>query len=321
MAGPWEKYQKKKQSGPWEKYVHEPEKPEKAASELQPIGEIRAEKPPSGMAESIERSSRNFIADLQHGTTTTKAGEVLHRMGLQPLHGGQPEAVGELMGSVPLGAARLLKGHAETMQEGKRWQGVKDIAGGASQMMELPSLFMAPEAKEAATAVIPTTGKAGKLLQQLERVVGKVPIDVNLPGNSAMKIQEMAESGATMPKVVRNFLTRVTRPGVQPLTYSEGRKFYENATRLSFDEMNRLTPQAKRMVGEFTRSLDKSLQRAAETKQMGQAYSKAMSSYHRAARLRDFARNAGPAALKAGAAAVGAGAGYKVYKSLSSLSH
>jgi hypothetical protein len=122
-----------------------------------------------------------------------------------------------------------------------------------------------------------------------------------------MKIQEVAQSGATMPKVVRDFLNRVTRPNAQPLTYAEARKFYENATRLSFDEMNRLTPKAKYMVGQFTRSLDRAIQDAAQQVGMGQQYAKAMSAYNRAAEFQRFTHKTLPKVAAAGATAGGAG--------------
>jgi hypothetical protein len=56
------------------------------------------------------------------------------------------------MGSIPLGALKMIKGGAEYLNPqatpGKVWQGVKDVTGGALQASTIPSAFVAPESGE-----------------------------------------------------------------------------------------------------------------------------------------------------------------------------
>jgi hypothetical protein len=69
------------------------------------------------------------------------------------------------------------------------------------------------------------------------------------------------------------------------MTYAEGRDFYNNATRLSADEFNRLTPVMKRQVAQFSQALNKAIQSAADSVGQGETYSSAMSEYANASNL------------------------------------
>lgn len=236
---------------------------------------------------------------------------------------GNTSEIGDFMASGPLGVMRTAKGVSEVPQ-GKLWKGTKDIVGGGMEAMTIPGLMVAPEAAGAAGNMLPSTEKAGSLLQAVEKVAGHVELPhLNRPLAEAVRIRDMAKSGATMPKVVRNFLERASKP--EPLTYSEARKFYENATRVSFDEANRLTPKAKYMLGKFTKALDTSIHEAAASVGQGDAYAKAMKAYHSAARFRDFTTRvktkAIPAAAKGAAYTAGAGAGYKLMEMLIGAPH
>lgn len=235
---------------------------------------------------------------------------------------GVGERTGDFMASAPLGLLKAAKGVSEIPQKGKTWQGAKDIVSGGLQASEMPASFMGPETGTVVKSILPSTERAGKMLEQVEKIAGHLPIDANGPGRIALRIQSFAESGATMPQVVRKFLARVTAPDRTPLTFSEARKFYENATRLSADEAGRLTPRMKHEVGEFTKALDDSLSSTANRVGQSPTYGKAMRQYHRAAqikRAKDVAVRKGiPAAAKAagiGAATVaGGGAAYELGK-------
>lgn len=230
---------------------------------------------------------------------------------------GNTSDIGDFMASGPMGALRAGKGVVEA-SKGKVWEGAKDVVGGGMEAGTIPSMMFAPEGAGAAGKLLPSTEKAGKMLDAVEKAAGHVPINLSGPGQAALKIQEMAQSGATMPKVVRDFLNRVTRPGAQPLTYAEARKFYENATRVSFDEMNRLTPKAKYLLGKFTKELDTANHDAARAVGQGDLYAKAMRAYHSAAKFRSFKQTVNkkvlPAAAMGAAGAAGAGAAYKLWK-------
>jgi len=145
---------------------------------------------------------------------------------------------------------------------------------------------------------------------------GNTPINVSAPGSNALDIQTLAQRGGSMPKVVKDFLTRVTDPNKGPITFAEARDFYFNASRLSADEMGRLTPNMKRMVGQFTADLNQALTDAAGKVGMGKKYEQAMQEYHSAmqnqARIEN-AKNALGNWVKGG---LKLGAGYEVLRSL-----
>jgi hypothetical protein len=288
-----------------------------------PVGSISAVKPPSGTGGKVEQWAQQLINDLKHGTDITGAGSFLKKMGAQPLHAGQPAGVGDLLSSPYLGPMRMVKGGAEGAQ-GKLWKGTKDVVGGGMEAAQLPSMFMAPEATSAAAKLLPSTEKAAGILENVAKAANHVELPhVNRPLSVAMKIRDFSKSGSVMPKVVKNFMERASKP--EPMTYKEARSFYENATRVSFDEANRLTPKSKYMLGQFTKALDTSIHEAAKTVGMGDEYAKGMRAYHSAAKLRDFTsrvkNKAVPAATKGAFTAAGAGAGYKLMEMLIGAPH
>lgn len=167
-----------------------------------------------------------------------------------------------------------------------------------------------PGATAKAVEVIPTAEKAGAKFAEVMGAAHSVPINVNLPGDVALRTQQLAESGGSLPKVVRDFLKRVTDPDKGPLTYQEGRDFYSNATRISADEAQRLTPVMKRQVGQFTAALNASLSQAADQVGKLDQYQQAMSEYHNAMRMRALGEGLKGALTSTAAKAVGtAGAG------------
>jgi hypothetical protein len=274
--------------------------------------------------------------DIRYGTNLTGVGDVLQKMGAHGVYSGEPEKVGEYMASLPLGLLRATKGAGE-VAEGKPGQGAVDIGAGGFQAATMPLTFVGgPETGEVGQAgvgtkairagtagttyaldlvgnLIPSAERAGAKFQQVMSAAGDIPINITAPGNTALRTQQLAASGASMPKVMRDFIKRVTDPDKAALTYSEARDFYTNATRLSADEAQRLTPVMRRQVGQFTADLNRAISGAADQAGKLDQYQQAMSEYHNAMRLRaakEAAINIGlkrviPSAL-AGAGAVGA---------------
>ena len=160
------------------------------------------------------------------------------------------------------------------------------------------AISMAPLGASSAAAKIPSAERAGKSFEEVMGAAKSIPIDVAGPGNTALKIQKLAESGGTMPKIIRDFLRRATDPNKPPITYEEARDFYSNASRLSADELNRLTPVMKRAVGIFTRELNSSIEGAADEAGKLSQYKGAMGEYARAKRLENLARLAKEWAFK-----------------------
>jgi hypothetical protein len=183
----------------------------------------------------------------------------------------------------------------------------KTLAEKTGNLVEGGTELAAGLAKSA--QMIPSAARAGAKFAAVEGAAGKVPIDINAPGQAALKIQELADAGGSMPMVVRKFLRRVTDPTQPPMTYDEARKFYSNATRLSADEFNKLTPVIKRGVGEFTRGLNESITNAAGQVGQGENYQAAMSEFRNAMKLKGYTEKAIDLLWKtlAGMGAAGAG--------------
>lgn len=139
----------------------------------------------------------------------------------------------------------------------------------------------------AAVNAIPTMAKAGAKFQQVMGAAKDVPLDISAPGNVALRIQQLAERGGTMPKVVRDFLKRVTDPSKPNLAYEEARDFYSNISRLSGNDYQRLTPVLVREIGNLRVALNSSLRTAAETVGKGGLYDDAMKGYRQAAKVSD----------------------------------
>jgi hypothetical protein len=275
---------------------------------------ISATPEPSGISGKLSRWAQNVADDIRYGTDLTGVGTVLKHLGAHGVYEGEPHAVGEFMASLPLGLLRATKGAGEVGQ-GQLLQGGKDIAAGGLQAVQMPGSFVSPDiaggATEAIDKFIPSASRAGENFSQIMGVAKDIPIDVRMPGDVALNIQKLSESGASRPKVISDFLKRVTDPNKGPLTYEEARNFYSNATRLSADENMRLTPIMKRQVGAFTSALNDAITGAAAQAGKASQYTDAMTEYHRAMQLRalgDKAKDILTNKMAQTAAAAGAGA-------------
>lgn len=168
--------------------------------------------------------------------------------------------------------------------------------------------FAIPAGK-AGLAALPSTARAGAKFQSVMGAAKAVPIDITETGNVALRIQQLAERGGSMPKVVRDFLRRATDPNKPPIAYEEARDFASNISRLSADEFKRLTPVVRREVGNLRAALDRALTSAASSVGKGDEYAAAMKEYRRAAQGRDVANTAMKYGKKAAiTGAVGTGA-------------
>lgn len=175
----------------------------------------------------------------------------------------------------------------------------------------------------AAAEAIPTTAKAGAKFQQVMGAARNIPVDINAPGQVALRINELAERGGSMPMVVRKFLNRVTDPNKPGLVYEEARDFASNISRLSANEYQRLTPVVAREVANLRVVLNKAVADAAGQAGKGAEYAQAMNEYARAMKIRGVIDNvvsgvkrSAPYATAAGA---GTAAGYWVSQHLKDL--
>ena len=316
---------------------------QRLASTTPPGAAIGPNPEPTSIGGKISQWAQNVADDIRYGTNLTGVGHVLNAMGAHGVYNGNPEAVGDFMASLPLGLLRTTKGAGEVAQ-GQVGTGAKDIGLGAWQASKIPLTFVGePEtglvgqagvATKAITTgqkaggymidlagnLIPSTERAAQNFQEVMGAAKDIPINVTDPGNTALRIQELSQRGSSMPKVVRDFVARVTDPAKGPLTYGEARDFYTNATRLSADEAQRLAPVMRRYVGQFTADLNRSISGAADQAGKLSQYQKAMSEYHKAMQLQAFRRGlvdvAKSTAVKAAAGAGAGAAGAYLVKSL-----
>jgi hypothetical protein len=162
--------------------------------------------------------------------------------------------------------------------------------------------------------------KAGALIEEVTAKAGDMAVDVTKVGNQALRIEQLAERGGVKPKVVRDFLKRITDPEKGPLTFNEARDFYNNASRLTRSEAGRLTAPLRRELVQFTRHMHNSLLDAAEAAGKGEQYSRGIKNYASAAKWARRFKKVKPIAQKAALGALttgGAGAvGYATYKAL-----
>jgi len=170
--------------------------------------------------------------------------------------------------------------------------------------LALPS----PAAAGQVAELVPTAEKAGQKFASVMASAHDLPVNIAAPGDIALRARELAASGGSMPKVMRDFLTRATAPDSSPITYKEARDFYSNATRLSADEAQRLTPVMKRQAAMFTQALGKSLEDAAAHVGKLDEYHQAMTEYHTAMRIRSLWQDIKDLATSSAVKATGAGA-------------
>lgn len=165
-------------------------------------------------------------------------------------------------------------------------------------------------AASAVGKVLPSASRAGETLQQVMGKAKDVPLDLSEPGNVALRIKDLADRGGTLPKAVNDFLKYAADPKKADMTYEVGRDFASNISRLSADEMQRLTPIMKWQVGELRVALNKSLVDAAAQVGQGEAYKAALKEYAQAMAFREHAKAVAKLALAGGLGA----AAYQIVK-------
>ena len=253
------------------------------------------QRPPgtAGAAVSAQPSNfqnwlQNAEADVRYGGARTAIGSVLSALGAQGTNVGAQAGAGGTLASPVLGAVHTAQGLAMTPQH--PLMGTAKTLGGMAEASTLPLAFAGGPIAGGAAEAIPSKAAAGQAIQDVTNAAGQVPINVEGPGQVALRVQQLAQRGASMPKVVRNFLTRVTDPEQGPVTFEEARDFYNNATRLSANEYQKLAPVVQRQLGQFVDSMHGALVGAADTVGMGQKYDNAIGEYATASGLQRGAK-------------------------------
>ena len=195
-----------------------------------------------------------------------------------------------------------------------RQEAVEHPVRTAADIALVGAVPMAGRAIKAAKPFLwPTRAAAGVKFQQVMGAAKNAPVDISGPGNVALRIQELADRGSSMPMVARRFLQRVTDPNKGPLLYEEARDFASNVSRLSANEFGRLTPKMATEVHKLRVALNKAIGDTAASAGKGPEYWSAMKEYARAAQRAELGR----AAAKKGLQAAGlTGTAYLVGKAL-----
>lgn len=151
--------------------------------------------------------------------------------------------------------------------------------------MAIPGPTIAKGAKAAFDA-IPRVAKAGEKFQNVMGAARHIPVDVSEVGDVALRIQQLAERGGSMPMAVRKILNRMTDPEKAPMLYEEARDFASNISRLSANEFGRLTPAVAREVATLRVALNKANAMAAKQAGKMDEYNAAMREYAQAMKIR-----------------------------------
>ncbi len=179
------------------------------------------------------------------------------------------------------------------------------------------AIAAAPMVAQRAIQALPSATRAGAKFGQVMEKARNLPVDAEQPGQVALRIQELAERGGSMPKVARDFARRVTDPAKGDLTYQEARDFYSNITRLSADEFKRLTPVVRMEIGKMKTALDAALKETAGRVGMAPTYQSAMKEYAQAAKVAKALESTKEFAVKRALPAGGVGAaGYFGYRTI-----
>lgn len=186
--------------------------------------------------------------------------------------------------------------------------------GAAAMGKQVPEGAAALKEQIADLPGIPSASKAASALGEVKAAAGEIPIDMEKPGNTALQIYEQSQRGATLPKVVRDFIKRAVTPESDPITYAEAKDFQSNVSALSADERMKLKPNTKRLLGQLNVDLKGSLEDAADTVGKGEQFTQAMKEYHHAMIIKNLTDTAKEAAWKAAVAGIVGYTGYKLFK-------
>lgn len=272
-----------------------------------PVGTISAI-PNQGIQNKVVNWLSDLEGDVRHGTGMTLPGRILQKMGARGTDMGVPESVSNYVASPVLGPIKTAQGVAEG--------NVGKTVSGIAQTATLPSSFVAPQAAESTISKIPNKDWAGKAIGIVEQAAKDQSLKVSpdASGRVAMRINDIAKSGASLPPPVKAFVNRITKlAGKGPIDFQEARDIYSNATgRLSQDDINKLTPKMAFYLGQFARALHQDITASATTIGQGPLYQEAMQNYAQASKMQALlARGA-----KYGAATAAGALGYEGAKRL-----
>jgi len=128
---------------------------------------------------------------------------------------------------------------------------------------------------------------AGALLQSVASDANQIPVELENSSDAALKLMDWQKKTQLGP-TINKFLNRITSPSSSPLTYEEGRDYYQLLGRLSSDETSKLAPTIQRNLAEMVSGLKTDLGNAAD--QVGRAadYFKGLGDYASASKYQGW---------------------------------
>jgi hypothetical protein len=193
---------------------------------------------PAAPARTWGDTARDVAVGFGKGAASTVAGlgEMAANAGMLP--GVRPSLMNESMRNPAFTRAEEATTATNTPQMvGKGLETVAELA------------FPARAGVRAGMEAIPSAARAGRNFQSTMAAARTVPVNVEAPGQIGLRIMDVAErGGGTLPQPVRQFVNWATNPGKEPMTYEIARDFASGISRLSANEMGRLSPAVAREV-------------------------------------------------------------------------
>jgi hypothetical protein len=178
----------------------------------------------------------------------------------------------------------------------------------------------------AASQLVPSVERAGQHFNEISNLIGKQSVVMtNALKDATDDVKDMAGLGGQMPKVVNDFMTRISNTDLGPLNYDEARRLMTQAGRkmgqlLSANEQRITDPEIIHAVGKWYGALRDAVETTADHAEQLAKFQSAMSEYRAASKLRAI----GGAVTKTaggivGASALGAAgrAGWNAYNNVS----
>jgi hypothetical protein len=168
----------------------------------------------------------------------------------------------------------------------------------------------AGEAGGALAKVVPTTGKAGAVFQDLNQSLANQPVNLTRSSGPMQQLEKVGAAGPGVPTTVGKMLDRSRM--ISPMNYPEARLFQENLAAPSTTEKMGMGGSMKGGVKQLNKAFYSDIKDAADQAGRGDDYAKAMRDYRIASTAGNIAKNVGKVAVPA---AIGGGA-YKLTRAL-----
>jgi hypothetical protein len=271
---------------------------------------------------------QDLQGDIQYGSGNTLPGRMLKAAGAPGINKGVSEGAAQQVAGPLIGPANTALAAMDIPKH--PISGTLRTLGGVLQTAGPATAFYAPEAGEAAQTasgipgaiakrMVPNVASAAQKFEEVGNVAKDVPVSLTNSSEAAIKLMDWQKKTQLGP-TINKFLNRVTSPNQGPLTYDEARGFYKILGRLSADEASKLPDPVKYDLTQMVRGLKQDIGDAAGTVGKGDQYYSAMQEFSKAKKLEDLkaslVKYGVKPAIGAGAATVGAKAGYDFYNNM-----